>query len=260
MQQFCIYNQSNECFLSLGAVQGENSLLQLKKKLFARGAHHLVDEGCWFARPYGLHTLGMFAPRDLVYLDDQLKVIHVVESHPVLRLAPKRSGAASLLALPMHTVSSSQTKAGNQLLICAPEEMESRLRGIRGRGAATRPEPAVENVAIVAQDGESASVPAEQRRGKGSRSTQAFCLENGAQGVHLIRDISATGLYLVTRERWPVGSEVKMSLQRTGSSAQAPPTPVTLQMRVTRWGSDGVGLEFAGPPPEPAGLATMYVC
>lgn len=253
-QTVCVYNQTNECFLSLGAARAEHPLSQLKRRIFARGAHHLLDEGSWHARPHGLRTLGLFSRRDLVYLDDRFRVIHVIESFPILRLAPRRTQATSLLALPVHTISSSRTRTGNQLVICAPEEMESQLRTIR-ESMQPRLAQTVVDISIIPPQ-EYGGRWSSGNRNKSGGGTAVAC----APGVHVIRDINATGLYLVTRERWPVGSEVRMSLQRTGPNSIGQQPPITVQMKVTRWGTDGVGLEFAGPAPEHAGLATMYPC
>lgn len=256
-QTVCVYNQTNECFLSLGASRGENLLAQLKRRIFARGAHHLMDEGCWYTRPHGVRTLGVFGRRDLVYLDEKFQVLAAIESLPVLRAAPKRTGATSLLALPVHTISSSQTRSGNQLVICAPEEMEARLRTIREHARAARQAQTVVDVSILPQH-QFAAVGSQEPRGAARRNGNSAVKH--VPGVHVIRDISATGLYLVTHERWPVGSEVRMSLQRTGQSVQTSCQPITLQLRVTRWGADGVGLEFAGTHPEHAGLVSIYPC
>lgn len=256
-QTVCVYNQTNECFLSLGASRAEHPLAQLKRRLFARGAHHLVDEGCWYATPKGLRTVGVFARRDLIYLDECFRVVHVIESFPILRAVPRRNGAASLLALPVQAIRSSQTKPGNQLVICAPEEMEGKLRKMRERNNAAQPGQTVVDVSILPQHSYAGTRVLE--RG-GSRAVAVPAAGKQAAGVHVIRDISATGLYLVTRERWPVGSEVKMSLQRTGPPSHGAQPAITLQLRVTRWGADGVGLEFAGPAPEHTGLASMYQC
>ncbi|HTX74940.1 MAG TPA: PilZ domain-containing protein [Terracidiphilus sp.] len=254
-QTVCVYNQTNECFLSLGASRAEHPLAQLKRRLFARGAHHLVDEGCWYANPKGLRTVGVFARRDLIYLDESFRVVDAIEAFPILRTVPRRNGATSLLALPMHAVSSSQTKPGNQLVICAPEEMEGKLRKIRERANPPCPAQTVVDVSILPQHSYAGT------RGLERRNTRVAAVAGKhAPGVHVIRDISATGLYLVTKERWPVGSEVKMSLQRTGPASLGASPAITLQLRVTRWGTDGVGLEFAGPAPEHSGLASMYQC
>src|ERR1700694_5707407 len=125
IQQYCVYNQTSECFLSLGVTMGDNTFARLKGRL-GKGVNR-IDEGTWIVRPKGLNTLGLFSPRDLIYLDDQHKVVHMVEAFPTFRFAPLRSDAASVLALPVHSIYSSQTQLGNQLVICAAEEMEFRL-------------------------------------------------------------------------------------------------------------------------------------
>lgn len=58
---------------------------------------------------------------------------------------------------------------------------------------------------------------------------------------HEVRDISPTGLYVVTEERWYPGTIVKMTLQRTGGGADE---HVSVESRAVRWGKDGVGLQF----------------
>jgi uncharacterized membrane protein (UPF0127 family) len=67
-------------------------------------------------------------PIDLVYLDDEYRVIHMEESFPAFRIAPWRNQAASVLQLPPHTIYASQTQLGDQLVICMGAEMEQRLR------------------------------------------------------------------------------------------------------------------------------------
>jgi uncharacterized protein len=67
-------------------------------------------------------------PLDLIYLNDNYQVIHLIEYFPTFRIAPLKTNAASVLEMPPHTIYSSQTHTGDQLIICPPEEMESRLR------------------------------------------------------------------------------------------------------------------------------------
>lgn len=75
----------------------------------------------------GIHTLGVLFPLDLIYLNESHQVIHVIEHFPRFRIAPIRIKAASVLELPTHTIYSSQTQPGDQLIICAIEEIESRF-------------------------------------------------------------------------------------------------------------------------------------
>jgi hypothetical protein len=59
-----------------------------------------------------------------------------------------------------------------------------------------------------------------------------------------IHDISSTGVYLFTDERWLPGTHVLLTLQRRGTFEQDSKRRVTLKSRVARWGEEGVGLAF----------------
>lgn len=123
---YCVYNQTRECFLSLGVVPADTTFSRLKG--FIGKLRLKLDEGLWVVPSQGVHTLGVLFPLDLIYLDENQRVIHAIEHFPRFRIAPLRIQAASVLELPTHTIYSSQTQAGDQLIICAPEEMEIRLK------------------------------------------------------------------------------------------------------------------------------------
>jgi uncharacterized membrane protein (UPF0127 family) len=124
--KYCVYNQTRESFLSLGVSAADTMLARLKGLI---GKLTLgLDEGLWIVPSRGIHTVGVLFPLDLVYLDEAYKVIHVVESFPTFRISPLITQAASVLELPTHTIYSSQTQPGDQLVICVAEEMEERLR------------------------------------------------------------------------------------------------------------------------------------
>ena len=122
---YCVYNQTRECFLSLGVTPADTTFLRLKGLI---GRLKLrVDEGLWVVPSCGIHTMGVLFPLDLIYVDDDHRVVHVIEHFPRFRISPLKTQATSVLELPTHTIYSSQTQAGDQLLICAAEEMETRL-------------------------------------------------------------------------------------------------------------------------------------
>lgn len=122
---YCVYNQTRECFLSLGITPADTIFSRLKG-LIGR-LKMRSDEGLWMIPSNGVHTWGVLFPLDLIYLDENLRVIYVNEHFPRFKVAPLRIHAASVLELPTHTIYSSQTQLGDQLLICAPEEIEDRL-------------------------------------------------------------------------------------------------------------------------------------
>lgn len=60
---------------------------------------------------------------------------------------------------------------------------------------------------------------------------------------HSVKDISLSGAYLRTRERWYVGSVVVLTLEQEEESATVP-KPISIPCRVARHGPDGVGVSF----------------
>ena len=122
---YCVYNQTRECFLSLGVTSADTTFSRLKGLI---GRLKLrVDEGLWVVPSCGVHTFGVLFPLDLIYLDENHQVIHTIEHFPSFRIAPLRTQATSVLELPTHTIFSSQTQPGDQLLICAIEEIARRF-------------------------------------------------------------------------------------------------------------------------------------
>jgi hypothetical protein len=68
---------------------------------------------------------------------------------------------------------------------------------------------------------------------------------NGSALAHdLVRDISSSGLYLLTAERWQPGAILALTLQREGPLDLDPSRRITTQAKVIRCGPDGVGLAF----------------
>ena len=122
---YCVYNQTRECFLSLSVTPADTTFARLKGLI---GRLRLrVDEGLWIVPSCGVHTVGVLFPLDLIYLNESHQVIHLIEHFPRFRIAPLRTQATSVLELPTHTIYSSQTQPGDQLLICAIEEIASRF-------------------------------------------------------------------------------------------------------------------------------------
>ena len=250
-RRFCVYNQTSESFLSLGVIAAETMMGHFKS--FVGRQIQKYDEGLWLVPSSGFHSfrLGASVPVDLVYLDKNYRVVHIVESFQKFRIAPVKFNAASVLALSPHTIYSSQTQLGNQLVICVAEEMEFQLGSI----------PAIELAGeIVSRDQASKNANwltryldhgAGEDRRKARRQMWPRLVAHDWDGaelaVHGIRDASATGLYLLTEKRWPLGALVWMTLQRTDGAEEAAESSITVQMEVTRWGSDGVGLAFRQP-------------
>ncbi len=69
----------------------------------------------------------------------------------------------------------------------------------------------------------------------------------GSPAEHRIRDISSTGLFLLTEERWYPGTLLVMTLQKKDLPEDDAERSISVQSRAVRWASDGVGLQFVLP-------------
>jgi hypothetical protein len=63
-----------------------------------------------------------------------------------------------------------------------------------------------------------------------------------AQKCYKVGDVSSSGVYLVTQEKWMPGTQLPINLQRTDTDD--PGAFVTVMANVVRNGRDGVGFSF----------------
>jgi hypothetical protein len=75
----------------------------------------------------------------------------------------------------------------------------------------------------------------------------AYFFTGGAPRPHPIKDISVTGFYMCTTERWLPGTIVRVTLQMVDSNGDGGLDSITVHSRVVRWGPDGGGFEFVLP-------------
>ncbi|MGA2535069.1 MAG: hypothetical protein ABSF53_03570 [Terracidiphilus sp.] len=136
-RKLCAYNQTRECFLGLEVEGADLSLAKLKDRIVSLTLKS--GEGLWLAPFRGLPEWGIRVPLDLLYLDADSKVIDVVESYPVFRANAATLQPATVLALPTHSIYSSQTQVGDQLVLCAADEMQQRLERFTGHGGMANP-------------------------------------------------------------------------------------------------------------------------
>lgn len=280
----CAYNQTRECFLGLEVTAGDFTYLRLSEMLANQPIRS--GEGLWLRPFHGISATGLFAPLDLIYLDDDCRVIETVESFPTF-LVSQSTHAASVLVLPAHSIYSSQTQPGDQLVLCVAEEMQWRLENLANAGEDSsvvqgavllRAEPLWSGGPGLVELGDRSQSPG----GSQSQPLELSLIEPGVNSVkppkswqqrwwspdprtaprehapglaayhwngtapkpHSVRDISATGLYVVTEERWYPGTLVLMTLERTDAGEEIAERSISVLSRAVRWGNDGVGLQF----------------
>jgi len=349
LQRLCAYNQTRECFLGL-EVSIANLACEELKSLF-RKLMIKSGEGLWILPFRGIPETDMRAPLDLIYLDENCQVIEVVESYPTFRVSPSSPRPASVLALPIHSIYSSQSQSGDQLVLCLAEEMQSRLEKISSTSGVSsavqsavilrakplwsggpgvvelrerpqeerpfeelrqeerpqeehpqverprvelpqeeRPQEELHQEVFTQEEPSAYERPYEMdlaepgmkyvKRPKNwlsrwwspdprtapdlrdaPRETlpglAAYYWTGAAPKGHNIKDISASGLYVVTEERWYPGTLILMTLQVTGNGkGKSFEHSLAVHSRAVRWGNDGVGLQFI-PQDSPAAHSGM---
>ena len=146
-RKLCAYNQTRECFLGLEVAAADLSYANVKNRMATLALKS--GEGLWMVPFRGIPEMGLHIPLDLIYLDEDCRVIDTVESFPTFRVTPSSPKAESVLALPTHSIYSSQTQPGDQMVICVAEEMESRLEQSCGSSGVVG---AVLNAVLLRQD------------------------------------------------------------------------------------------------------------
>jgi len=72
----------------------------------------------------------------------------------------------------------------------------------------------------------------------------AYFFTGSTPVAHTIRDISSSGLFVVTEERWYPGTLVQMTLKKTEEGVPRTEYSISLTVKSLRWGNDGVGVAF----------------
>jgi hypothetical protein len=72
----------------------------------------------------------------------------------------------------------------------------------------------------------------------------AYYWTGGAPYSYHVGDISATGLFLLTKERWAPGTLIQMTLQPQDGRVVNADTSICVLSEVVRWGENGAGFNF----------------
>ncbi|MGB7189963.1 MAG: PilZ domain-containing protein [Acidobacteriaceae bacterium] len=72
----------------------------------------------------------------------------------------------------------------------------------------------------------------------------AYFWDGGRPVAHIVKDISPTGFFLATEERWLLGTLVMITLQRTRTESSRPDSSLIVMSKVVHHGEDGVGFSF----------------
>lgn len=123
----CAHNLSKGCSIS-SRVTVADSLLEPLKVLRTMVTLAIDSQtGLWLTPLLNTPMMTRLFPFDLVYLDSDLRVIEAVELVPEAPFPPFDRTVASALILPHRTLASTGVGKGDELLICAEEELKVRL-------------------------------------------------------------------------------------------------------------------------------------
>jgi hypothetical protein len=134
-KEFCVYNETRENVLSsrVTVIDTKMDPLKMVKALIegpgaglgpGEGANH--GAGLWLNPLKTVPAVSTLSPYDLVYLDQDCRVVHSVAVIPDNEVPQFTGKASSALLLPLHTFTASQTHPGDQFVICAFEEIQRR--------------------------------------------------------------------------------------------------------------------------------------
>lgn len=120
-----VFNKSKETFLAYRVKIADSPLTRLVGLLGKRTLD--PDSGLWLIPSHGIHTLGMLFTIDVVFLDENLRVVDLRELVRPFSLTSLNWQADSVLELSAHTIFKSQTEKGDELVIGSYESSPLRL-------------------------------------------------------------------------------------------------------------------------------------
>ena len=75
----------------------------------------------------------------------------------------------------------------------------------------------------------------------------AYDASNGVPRAFAVDNVSSSGIFLITEERWAPGSVISLSMQREGSYQKEIHRRIQFQAGAVRWAENGIGLAFMLP-------------
>ena len=121
------FNRTRQAYLATDLAVADTHWTRLRGLLGRASDDFGRGSGLWIVPCHGVHTLGMGFPIDAIYLDREMKVIHVEADLQPWRVAPVRRLATSVLELPCRTATQTKTAIGDKIEITIPPRNSSKL-------------------------------------------------------------------------------------------------------------------------------------
>ena len=277
-QKLCACDQTSQ-----SPIRVDIDLIDTVQQPFAavvNGLSEVTEEGIWLNPFRGIPRGPRPSRFDVIYLDENCRVIAFAENFAEFEFEPISEQAASALILPAHTLASTHIERGDQLRICKGTkalagfdaasllvDREDSFQCAKKRDLPAPPQqmpnPEMREVkaerasAVGIEEKPSLSVrflrwlfpeAASTDRRRGERlpapGLVAYYWTGGAPTAFQLGNVSRSGLYLLTEERWLPGTRIVMTLQKENGGKASSDDISRVESKVIRWGEDGVGCEF----------------
>lgn len=233
---------------------------------------NVPESGVWLNHFRGIPKGRRLSRFDVIYLDPDGRVLDAIESLTAVELETLQEQAESALVFPAHSLGSFRVQPGDRLRICRSGKVVAGEPAIPGErcirdsvaihASTTSPRIQRSAPASPAIPDEEPCKPglterflrwlfpepedADRRSGKRlpAEHLVAYYWTGGAPVAYEVGDISHSGLYLFTEERWLPGTRLVMTLQREARDTPEPGEISRVESEVVRWGEDGIGCRF----------------
>lgn len=235
-ERMCAYDRSFKWLLSPNITNVRGLWPRLIPAL--RKARVDRDQGWWIRDPRGMRRLGNFSSCELIYVNDDCRVLKVMRTRSRF-IIPWVQSATGVLALTT-TPTARATQAGNELLICVPEELEAQLQDELNHSSHTASRDA-------GRRQHQKRALGHFRLGKPGFSSDLVVTEGsgGRLDVLGIKDVDPTGLHLLCEQRLPLGAMVTITLASPrGSHGRR---SLSIRGKVIRLGLHGFTIAFVEP-------------
>src|ERR1044071_1437832 len=81
---YCAFNVTRQSFVSLGVTKANTTFARLRGLIGK--ARMRSNEAVWVVPSRGVHTIGLRFAIDVLYLDAEMQVVHVIENLGPLRI------------------------------------------------------------------------------------------------------------------------------------------------------------------------------
>ena len=111
------FNRTRQAFLASDIAVANTHWTRLKGLIGTCASGFPPGRGVWIVPCRGIHTFAMRFPIDVIYLDEEHRVIHIEENVRPWRVTPVRIDANTVIEVPSHTVWATGTEIGDQIEI-----------------------------------------------------------------------------------------------------------------------------------------------